>query len=693
MECRSSVRQTVYFDCVTSFCCQLAAVETALKHPMQWLADSPSSSRFSVQYIRRRGSMMTVRFAKQVSFCNWITSLVVVCLLANFQFSGSFAEDAPTQESIELNRRIEQLIIQLGNDHYAARRQAQSELEQIGVAALDQLQVATLNPDPQIAAAARYMIRSSYVRWTGEGDPLVIRKLLEQYGTGDPTYRADRIDRLAKLPNDQGLSALLRIARFETSGNLSKRAAIAVIQAKNVEDEVTSNASRWRTVSDSAGLGKNSASRWLTEFSAFRLKDKEFDSDFWQNQAQEEMALWSSRSVESSREIVISFIRFVSEQLIALGKKDEALAQARKLLSIEFHAREQTTTALDLSLWALNASLPELVVEQCSSLPPTFQKNARLEYLLAESYRILNQESKMEESVELAFSRHGAAIGLDIALYNRIEHAEFLRQRKQYDWSEKEFRAALEASDPHQQYVVHIRYTLASMLADGQDYRSAAEVMRPMIEMFDAEPAFAREVNSEFNQMGVNDELSTASRTQTYRSYYLHFRAQALKKEGDVEKAKADLNLALEADRGNVDVIISMNKLDGNDEWKKATDGHLAAAVKKYRVTLPKLERAMNQAGPADFASYRRSYANTLNTYAWLLVCTKRDLETALQCSDLACKLEPDQDAYLDTLARCNFQSGFVAEAIRIQKRAVALEPSSRELARSLAEYQSAPSK
>ncbi|MFN9912894.1 MAG: hypothetical protein ACK53L_09930, partial [Pirellulaceae bacterium] len=127
--------------------------------------------------------------------------------------------------------QIAELIEMLGNDLYATRRQAQDALQMIGVPALDQLQQASLHPDPQIAQAARYLIASSFTNWTEDSDPIEVRKLLEHYGTGDLAYREDRILRLLALKDERGLPALLRIVRFEVSGRLARRAALAILRA------------------------------------------------------------------------------------------------------------------------------------------------------------------------------------------------------------------------------------------------------------------------------------------------------------------------------------------------------------------------------------------------------------------------------------------------------------------------------
>ncbi len=80
--------------------------------------------------------------------------------------------------------------------------------------------------------------------------------------------------------------------------------------------------------------------------------------------------------------------------------------------------------------------------------------------------------------------------------------------------------------------------------------------MKPMIEMFQpSRAAFAREIDSEFSPMTrLPGDPADTSRTQSFRSFYFHWRAQALLAEDKLDEAKADLNQALRPIR-NVDVF------------------------------------------------------------------------------------------------------------------------------------------
>jgi tetratricopeptide (TPR) repeat protein len=84
--------------------------------------------------------------------------------------------------------------------------------------------------------------------------------------------------------------------------------------------------------------------------------------------------------------------------------------------------------------------------------------------------------------------------------------------------------------------------------------------------------------------------------------------------------------------------------------------------------------------------------AEALNNYAWLVCNTEGDFEKALECSLQSVEIRADS-ARLDTCGRCYFAVGDFDNAIRVQKRALALEPHSPPLKRQLREFEQAKKK
>ena len=120
---------------------------------------------------------------------------------------------------------IEQLISELGSDQYFFRRHAEEQLIKRGADVFDQLQAAEEHPDLEIATRAHYILQRIQIEWIHRNDSAAVRAAMDKYGELSKGERLERMDQLIALPNDEGLGALCRIARFEPSGQLARAAA------------------------------------------------------------------------------------------------------------------------------------------------------------------------------------------------------------------------------------------------------------------------------------------------------------------------------------------------------------------------------------------------------------------------------------------------------------------------------------
>jgi len=645
-------------------------------------------------------------------------------------------------DDAEVDARIAKLILSLGSDQYATRRQAQMELELIGVPALDQLQQAILNPDPQIVTAAKYMIRSSYIRWTGRDDPLNVRKLMEQYGSGDFVHRSERIDKLAALPNQQGIPALLRISRYESSVDLSKRAAMAVMSMAGSPPELDStdrladdprlSDELLDAIDDSISNSKGTGSVWLKTYVASARDKTAIDPIWWQSAIDDEFMLLSNKSGDSSREIISELTRWVTEQIAKQGQRDKALEISRNLLRITYSNREKPKVAEDLYTWALSRKMPEIVVDhstnylkeledrieklnlnQQGNQPPAqafgidrmpFPFATKVRYLRAEAYRQLGDLKTADHESLVAFERVGSMD--ETGIFERTHYGQFLYERMQYDWAERELQQAWSLGKEQQQLEVYICHKLSMLLADGEDFAGAEKCLRPLIERFETDTDFVRQTDNDLTTESIflsNDQ--PIRYTQKLRSLWLFYRAKSKLKTDATDSVWEDLRQSLVCDPENVDIIITMMDVagagkeqkspssrpkDGEDPRRSEAEKAFASAVVAFRETLPRLESELRASNHGERATYQSRYAMALNTYAWMLASTGHDLEYSLECSELACRLLPNNPAYLDTLARCHFKNNDTAKAIQFQKRAIAAEPAMRELRRNLDVYQSA---
>jgi tetratricopeptide (TPR) repeat protein len=67
--------------------------------------------------------------------------------------------------------------------------------------------------------------------------------------------------------------------------------------------------------------------------------------------------------------------------------------------------------------------------------------------------------------------------------------------------------------------------------------------------------------------------------------------------------------------------------------------------------------------------------AEQMNNLAWLCARTDERLDEALKLSQRAVSLAPDNYAYIDTLAECNFRVGNFKEAVELETKAMEMRP------------------
>jgi tetratricopeptide (TPR) repeat protein len=138
---------------------------------------------------------------------------------------------------------------------------------------------------------------------------------------------------------------------------------------------------------------------------------------------------------------------------------------------------------------------------------------------------------------------------------------------------------------------------------------------------------------------------------------------------------------------------------EGLEQLRQA-EAALPGSVELVLAAVPELEQAGRKAD-AD-ALYQRAVASheaicrdfprssvDHNDLAWMAASLGRDLDHALAHANRAVELKPDRAAYLDTLAEVHFRRGDRAQATRLMKRCLELDPKSDYFHKQLARFQS----
>lgn len=605
-----------------------------------------------------------------------ILFLAYLWLEAPVGMTQSVASDL-VDSSSEQRTQVSELIEQLGSDSYATRLRARDRLQHMGLEAFDELQAAQNHVDSEISLSARFLVSSLMVSWSKETDPPEVREVLFEYGAHNADDRSARIDMLAEFPDRKGLAALARLTRFEISLALSQRAAIALMQQPVSTDEATRkrHAVEILMVLDRT---KRRAADWLRLYAA-DLTTGDYAAEDWQeliNQQRDDID--SSKGEETTRPAVLELLRVCAIRANNLGYTEEALRLASNNMDL---ISPTTREMIDACTWAIDNHLHPFVMRLRGAHRRLFDQHPILLYGAAEATLVSGDETEANRLASQAIAirplpTDDAAKAKmqprdieEIARAHR-EIAKTLEERGLYEWAENEFRIIVEALDLDSSPAVSARTDLATMLGELQRHDDVVELLNPLAERVKSDAKLQQQMNLMFLR---------ATEIPATLDYH---KALALIQDGKEDEAKPLLMRSFEAYPGNVDVLISMYRLAGDDQW---TQSVMAVLERTIRLVDARVHSAKNRA-----RQFGRDGDTTLaqlyNEYAWLVSNTEGDYGLALDYSLKSLEISLDF-AKLDTCARCYFATGDIDNAIKTQKKALKLMPHSPPLQRQLAEF------
>ena len=344
---------------------------------------------------------------------------------------------------------------------------------------------------------------------------------------------------------------------------------------------------------------------------------------------------------ETSPEIVAGLIRFQVAWLKKLGNTDAAMTAIRRLVEQENGDPE---TLAELTTWLIDQKAWKAVDELAKRFAPRFADEPYLLYLLAEAYAEQGAKDRAEQTA-------GRALGLfpgkqQEPLLQHFSTAQKLRDRGLFAWSRREFEHVIAKGGDAGELSMYGRTVMAEMLHDqGQDL-DAATTLEKLVKLIDSHrlpPA----------RLYGRDPKEIRSRA--YYFFACHWEANH-----DAAKQRAYLDKGLAADPEDVDVLIACYRLPGQPPAFRA-----------------KISDLIKTAAAALHEQIAEDAENTsaCNQYAWLIGNTEGDMDEALKCSQKSLELQPDESAYLDTLAHVYFGKGDFANAVKYQAKAVEHDP------------------
>ena len=222
-----------------------------------------------------------------------------------------------------------------------------------------------------------------------------------------------------------------------------------------------------------------------------------------------------------------------------------------------------------------------------------------------------------------------------------------LRDRGLFAWAKREYRQVIDSGSPDFVVRMAAQSSLMEMLHDQGDDFNAAEEARKLTVFVETRPDMAGLIRLE----------ASAVRSRAH-----FFRACHWQSVGEAEKCRTSLNQAIQADSGDLDVLIACYQLPGqNPRQRKETLRLIQAETASLRQQIAE--------EPDDASPY--------NQFAWLVGNTEGDFDEALRYSKRSIQLRPGFGGYHDTLAHVYFGKGDYENAVKTQTKAAELDPHS----------------
>ena len=636
---------------------------------------------------------------------------VVFASTASFSQLAFTAETDPAAENQprkSTDQRIRELIEKLGSDSYATRIRARDQLKTYGLEAFDALREAQNHDDSEILSAARYLISSLQVSWSKDSDPKEVREILSEYGAQTETERLGRIELLGRLPDQRGVEALTRLARFDRSVPLSRRAAMLVLK-QPLNREKARRIRLADRIEDIIGENDRDSAKWLLGY-AGDLRQGRYSAEKWKELVGEQRkSLDSGLSPNVTSASVMQLIRVLATRALAEESREPALSLVMDHIDLVAPASRDLS---EHAAWSIRQGLFPVVTALFERHLHTFNENAELLYSAAQAF---DESGKEEQAEELALAalkinplpekvaekeddddeknEKPAGALTDHQLQEiAIAHyqvARMLKARGRFAWAERENREIIKHCNIESIVGVSARQELARTFSEQLRHEEAATILFPIADRAEKDRLY---------QAKISRWTISLSRIRSLYHYEsglaLLEKAGTAPDEGTLKEVKNKLQLAYRYDNDNIDILIRMYRLeDPNDaDWKSTVMKQLMQNQDELKKGIAKIESRKSLIPPDAF---KEEVGELYNQFAWLVSNTEGDYERALKCSqDSLSFLDADdielRAARLDTCARCYFALGRLAEAVQTQKQAIKLDPFSPPMLRQLEQFEAA---
>jgi len=246
-----------------------------------------------------------------------------IVLSASEPSLGQYVE-TPSQATTEAE--IERLIQQLGDPDFALRDQAQRKLAEMGAMAYNALTVAAHHSDLEIAARARYLMRTVDVPVVRADDPDDVKLLLKEYTEQSTAQRIRTMRLLLALPDGRGYGPVCRLVHVEKSPLMAKFAAIELLNGWPLHTPGRDRIDA--AIEEELRNSGCPTAQWLRSYAAL-AKEPTPGLDAWAGMAAEEAGLLERLPAKSDPQVAATLYYHLALQQLRCGDDQEAEASFR----------------------------------------------------------------------------------------------------------------------------------------------------------------------------------------------------------------------------------------------------------------------------------------------------------------------------------------------------------------------------
>ena len=583
------------------------------------------------------------------------TVLAAVVLAAG---AGSAAHAAPSNAADLLD--IPHLLDDLSHTDTAVRDGASEKLAAIGEPARPDLIRAARSDDPEQRTRAAELLRK--LPWYTPADPQPIRTLLERYGPADDRVRLGLLWQISDMSG--GVDVLMRLLNEEPSLPIRWFIVALLTNERDLETQkkilalepgaVAATATSSPTTSDASG---DDAPTLVLLGNVLIERDRRKALDYFRR---------AIEAAEKSPGVDVGVLALafdaLTDDLLARGDVEGAADLLRRQVR-----RDDLPHMAARTIYG--QSEPHALA-RLMALHTYFGPLRRYERDVAQwgDGRMLAPPLRWQ--IALLMARFGSAPPLpwqprEFTAEQHLAAGAFLLRNKLHFAAESELHKALAAPAKGSPYELetHALLALGRSVADrkGDDETAAGFLERAMHIMRTRNLAFALPSRRDDDDVWAE----------------IHWRrARAAHARGDAASANARVKSLLQLLPTNTDMTIEMI------DWLKQSGRLEDARVlfdKVYIQTDAKLDAATDDEKPG-----------MKNDLAWLCARVGERLDEAVKLAREAVDAQPENAAFIDTLAEACFRAGKVEDAIVHERRALEIEPDNTFMQDQLARFRAA---